>query len=343
MKFVGIDLAARPKRTSLCVVDWTSGPRIEELSSGIDDDRICGIAERVAALGIDSPFGWPEPFISFIRHANDRTTAPSFKTAELRMRGTDLWVRSHLADHQPKLPRPVQPLSVSTDKLGSVALRCVHLLERLAARKVARTRIYKVYPAASLAKWCLNGGGSYKRNTDASQEVRRIILQRLVDQGVDVGDFRHQLVTRHDDLDALISALTAALAYADKTVAPPPELADHAKLEGWIHIPRGSLDQLRALQFDQWRTTGRRTQISHPWVASMRPRFVRGKCALRALRVVGRSHPFNEARALCAGNGPSLQPSPYAAREPTLREVVATGPERTCRSARSGESIVLIV
>ena len=82
--------------------------------------------------------------------------------------------------------------------------------------------------------------------------------------------------------------------------------------------------------------------------ASMRPALCAREMAVRgrhqgALCARDRRGRFNEARALCAGNEPSLQPSPYAAREPTLREVVATGPERTCRSARSGESIVLIV
>ena len=196
----------------------------------------------------------PEPFISFFRHANDRTTAPSFKTRGAKdERDGSLGTVLTSPTTNPSHLGPSSHSASQPTNWAPLPLRCVHLLERLAARKVARTRIYEVYPAASLAKWCLNGGeilqAEHRRRLKKS---RRIILQRLVDQGVDVGDFRHQLVTRHDDLDALISALTAALAYADKTVAPPPELADHAKLEGWIHIPRFlRWTNLRALQFGQ--------------------------------------------------------------------------------------------
>ena len=70
---------------------------------------------------------------------------------------------------------------------------------------------------------------------------------------------------------------------------------------------------------------------------------MRGKLGAMYRAKSGLDCPFNEARALCAGNWPSLQPAPWAARKPPLREVVATGPERTFPCARFGESIVLII
>ena len=70
---------------------------------------------------------------------------------------------------------------------------------------------------------------------------------------------------------------------------------------------------------------------------------MRGKLRKRPTSIPRSRKPFNEARALCAGNWPSLQPAPPAARKPPMREVVANGPERTFPCARFGESIVLIV
>lgn len=59
-----------------------------------------------------------------------------------------------------------------------------------------------------------------------------------------------------DDLDALVSALTAALSYAGKTHPPPPHLEDLAASESWIHVPIGeTLPCLESLSFPNSRST----------------------------------------------------------------------------------------
>jgi predicted RNase H-like nuclease len=56
---------------------------------------------------------------------------------------------------------------------------------------------------------------------------------------------RHQCVEFDDCLDALICALTARAVEKHKTIPPPAELADEARLEGWIHLPEsGALSSL---------------------------------------------------------------------------------------------------
>lgn len=50
----GVDLAADPKRTALCAIDWSSGSI--ELSDGpVDDDAIVALAHRAPLSGWDVP------------------------------------------------------------------------------------------------------------------------------------------------------------------------------------------------------------------------------------------------------------------------------------------------
>ena len=59
----GVDLAADPKRTALCAIDWASGS--VELSDGpVDDDAIVTLAHRASLSGWDVPLGWPDAFVA---------------------------------------------------------------------------------------------------------------------------------------------------------------------------------------------------------------------------------------------------------------------------------------
>ena len=61
----GVDLAADPKRTALCAIDWASGS--VELSDGpVDDDAIVTLAHRASLSGWDVPLGWPDAFVAAI-------------------------------------------------------------------------------------------------------------------------------------------------------------------------------------------------------------------------------------------------------------------------------------
>ena len=58
-----MDLAADPKRTALCAIDWSSGSI--ELSDGpVDDDAIVALAHRAPLSGWDVPLGWPDAFVA---------------------------------------------------------------------------------------------------------------------------------------------------------------------------------------------------------------------------------------------------------------------------------------
>ncbi len=249
MRFVGVDLAAQPTKTSLCILDWRATPRVEAIQRPAADERIIRAAgSTVAAIGLDCPFGWPADFVSFIQLAHTSTTCTPLTKHEadhLKYRATDRWLRKQSF---PVSRKPVHPLSVAADKLGAVALRCVRLVQCLAAERGDRRTIYEVYPAASLARW-MSLGGSYKKATPASKALRRRIVDQLVEQGLDVGGFGETLVASDDDLDALVSALTAALAFAGRTDPPPPHLEQLSRSEGWIHVPSMTALGLEALNF----------------------------------------------------------------------------------------------
>ena len=155
MRFVGVDLAAQPERTSICIVDWKATAHVEAVNRPADDERIIRIASgNVVAIGIDSPFGWPEAFVSFVQQGLKHPQHMPLTRDEadrLKYRATDLWLRDKRlpASHN----RRVLPLSVSTDKLGAVALRCVRLVQCLESVTENGPTIYEVYPAASLARW----------------------------------------------------------------------------------------------------------------------------------------------------------------------------------------------
>ena len=252
MKFIGVDLAARSKKTSVCVLDWKTTPRVEAIYGPASDECILhATGDDVAAVGIDSPFGWPAPFVSFVQpDQSSRRPCPlsDAEADELKYRSTDLWVR----DHFRRRGKSVRPLSVATDKLGAVALRCVRLVQCLTADHGGHSAIYEVYPAASLHHW-LPLDSSYKSRSNVkcaakSKAVRKCIIERL-EQYVDISACGERLVDNDDDLDALVSALTAALAFQGRTHPPPPQLADLAYSEGWIHIPSGPLCDLALLAF----------------------------------------------------------------------------------------------
>ena len=62
--------------------------------------------------------------------------------------------------------------------------------------------------------------GSYKASSSDKQAAtanRRRIVDLFVCHGLDVSTFGETLTNSDDDLDALVSALTAALSYAGKT------------------------------------------------------------------------------------------------------------------------------
>lgn len=244
MRVVGVDLASQPEKSSLCVVEWTAGqqPCVVELHRPADDDLIVDQAARADAIGLDCPLGWPSPFVDLVtaHHEGRPTLDQAAPPRDLRLRTTDQWIRQWI---------PRDPLSVSTDRLGVVALRGVGIVERIAgpgADRSGAAGIYEAYPGGSLAVWGLTATGYKTADAIATRQAIVDELARHVDIPAD-GPSPIDLATNADDLDAAITAIVTLLAHLGATTSAPSEFVDIAMKEGWIHVPTIPLDAVTAL------------------------------------------------------------------------------------------------
>lgn len=136
------------------------------------------------------------------------------------------------------------PLSVSADRIGSVAMRCAVLLAELSRRgqpvdRAGTGKVAEVYPAASLKVWGLTHGG-YKNPRQPHKLAE--LFDELSAQApyLQIEAVAAQCRVRHDAADALIAALAARAAHLGLTLAPRnPAEAAAARTEGWVAIPRG--------------------------------------------------------------------------------------------------------
>lgn len=231
MRTVGVDLSARPRRTAACVIDWSGKRAVVHAPVLRCTDET--LLELLTALGeedragVDCPFGWPVAFVeAMAAHAAPHPDWPGRDTEgdedlrALRYRRTDLLA----ARHAPRLP-----LSVSFDKLGSVAARWARLQARLArlGHPVDRTgagRVAEVYPAAARHRWGLTLG-TVAELTAAAPWLH------IPDAA------RRTYAADRDAYDALIASLAARAIAVGRTAWPTAEDAATARTEGWIHIP----------------------------------------------------------------------------------------------------------
>lgn len=238
MLLCGVDLAADESRTSLCRIEWdqTDGLKVIEVVERASNAAIKDAYKKSDATGIDCPFGWPNEFLGFLQcHAegNDPSaeTATILQRERFQYRLTDLFVKQETG---------LRPLSVSTDKLGVVALRCAGVIGDLTRAKFDRSgsqNLYEVYPAASLAKWGIATPTRGYKDGKNGVANRVLILDALESAaGFDLGCDRSLFSDSHDNLDALLSALTAGLAKQGQTTAPAGD-EEVIRAEGWIHLP----------------------------------------------------------------------------------------------------------
>jgi hypothetical protein len=266
---MGIDLAAQPENTAVCLLAWPGGepPELLMLDRGrseegclLDDRWLADTAGGLRAehpgkptkVGIDDPFGWPVPFLDALAAHRDGPLWPlpiEESTLDLRYRETDKVVQRLTSTGR-------RPLSISADRIAIPAMRCAailaHIAERTDAREVARDGsglCSEVYPDPALRFWTDDGeaglaGTSYKRppNSAARVRLRDALLAQLP-----IVDPRRRLdlVEREDDyLDALVCALVARAAELGLTHRPDPAQRELALVEGWIHIPSEPLAAL---------------------------------------------------------------------------------------------------
>ncbi|MEO0495006.1 MAG: DUF429 domain-containing protein [Actinomycetota bacterium] len=234
MRLLGVDLASQPKNTSAAVLD---GATLVHLTSEADDKTIIELAATCSVVGIDAPLGWPDAFIDVVTAHHRGDPVPAAAPQELQLRRTDLVIAELTGK---------RPLSVSTDRIGVVALRAIRLLEHLAGAGADRSgaaSVYETYPGGAVAHWALVDR-SYKR-TD-SQPERAAIVTALAAH-LDLGGFAEQMVASDDDLDAVLCAAIVGLSVAGRTHRPADADRDRASREGWIHVPAGPIEDLTVL------------------------------------------------------------------------------------------------
>ena len=248
---IGIDLSAQPERTAAVLVEWSpaGGGRVPDggVSHPLADEEIIALLEANphARAGIDAPFGWPVRFRRALDGwENDGRWPGDAETRRLRFRETDLFVRDVVGWY---------PLSVSTDRIGVAAFRCVRLLAAVAGTDgISRVggRVMEVYPAAALAQWA---GGMphrrYKGSDEAARAQRGRILRDLTRRArLELTDaVRERCLAVDHCLDGLICALIARAGALDGGTVQPVGRREVLDREGWIEIPTpDSLDALAA-------------------------------------------------------------------------------------------------
>jgi hypothetical protein len=240
VRTLGVDLASQVESTAICLIEW--GPEtaaVKDVVVGVDDDEILRAHGGTDATGIDSPFGWPDPFRSMLAgQAPPRAWTTGLRD-ELRFRRTDHRVRQVIGRW---------PLSVSSDLIAVPAMRCHLLLRRMAVDdRGGDGRVFEVYPAGSLAMWGFESRG-YKRSSGRSGLRKLLGDVRAQLPWISIGRPEDEALLRRSDdaFDAFVASLTARAAFLGLTLTPPPEHTEIARREGWIALPRrDSLDLLR--------------------------------------------------------------------------------------------------
>lgn len=265
----GIDLASQPRKTAACMIEWDHGRgRVCCPGEGVTDRDIIGQVgqEYVSSVAIDAPFGWPSTFrdaVNGFHGAASWPDSPGEQAAQelMRLRVTDRAV------HEETM---LTPLSVSSDRIAIVAMRCARLLSTL-WRQPGRVQdraglngIAEVYPAAALVQWGLSqragvaDPGTYKGNDPAARIRRGRIFDAIANATHGWLEMHEKVrivcIANDDCLDALICALIARAVELGRVlpVADPQAAAD----EGWIRLPLK--EPLSALQpADERRPPGR--------------------------------------------------------------------------------------
>ena len=208
---------------------------------------------EVTKVGIDDPFGWPEPFLDALSSYHRGSGWPSGidePRDAFRLRETDRLVHERTDKW---------PLSVAADRIAIPAMRCAVLLTEIGRRRGVETvardgsgLCCEVYPDPALRLWTKGSqadlrGASYKGpdNADRRRRLLAALLELLPLR--DEGGLLFRVALEDDFLDALVCALVARAAELGLTRFPEGERQTSlAATEGWIHLPDGPLHDLVA-------------------------------------------------------------------------------------------------
>lgn len=240
---VGVDLAAEAKKTAVARIAWLSGRAlVESVQVGQRDGDILTAVDGAEKVGVDCPFGWPEPFIDFVTAHRDRAPLRPADLAgrrQLAYRLTDQFVIDQGWG---------RPLSVSADLIGHAAMRAAGLLAAIEAAGYDADRagdglVVESYPAAALRQWGMPAT-QYKGLTGSVRRAEIVDRLRTDFDGLELGD-QEELCRRSDDaLDAVVCALIARAACIGAVTWPTPEQRVRAQSEGWIVVPTCGLSDL---------------------------------------------------------------------------------------------------
>jgi predicted nuclease with RNAse H fold len=240
---LGIDLAAEPKSTAGCTIEWLDGKAsVRWVATGLLDEEILSRARAATIVGIDAPFGWPTYFVDAItaHHAGQQWPVAHWDKVSrrrLRLRATDERVH-HVTG--------ITPLSVSSDALAIPATRCALLIDRLGVQdRSGDGRVQEVYPAAALHAWGLRWKG-YKGRQNAAALADAFASLRKRAPWIAISREDAEMCAECDHVfDALVASLVARAAALGLTIRPTADEVPLARVEGWIALP--STDSLEAL------------------------------------------------------------------------------------------------
>jgi predicted nuclease with RNAse H fold len=248
MRTLGVDLAAAAKKTAVAVIEWADGAaRLAQLSLGVGDEEIVRLFGTSDMTGIDCPLGWPDAFLPFIAGHLSFDAHPVLDHDGIEgrrllvYRDTDRFVTGQTG---------LIPLSVSADRLAHPAMRCAVIQAKIAQEHGPQARdgsgrLAEVYPAASLKLWGLPTRG-YKGRGAPETERLTVALAALSAAApwLDLAGHDDRLAASDDMFDALIASLTGRAVALGRTLRPDDGHAGAARTEGWIHLPRGGLQEL---------------------------------------------------------------------------------------------------
>lgn len=239
---IGIDLATQPNKTAICSIVWSPDHATVSFDNDKSDQHIVELIASATKVGLDCPLGWPEAFVQAITAHSQMAPWPGRDLDPEEFRRTLMRRETDREVHSSGRP----PLSVSTDRIGIVAMRFADIADALARRGYPVERsgsgvLAEVYPAAALRAWGF-ADRHYKKK-DQQHAVAALVDAFMVQMPwLRFVDAQAEVACRnsHDALDAMICALVARAVSQGCTQWPTTDEAQRlASIEGWIHVPSG--------------------------------------------------------------------------------------------------------
>jgi predicted nuclease with RNAse H fold len=243
MVTLGIDLAAEPKATAGCEIEWLDDRAVVRwVSTGLRDDDLLQRAKRASLVGIDAPFGWPTFFVDAITAHHTGRPWPIAEWEQMSRRR----LRLRVTDERVHAETGITPLSVSSDMIAIPATRCALIIDRLGVKdRSGDGRVQEVYPAAALKLWGLpHRGYKGRENAAALVDLFAALREQIPWLAIAENEARECAGCDHA-FDALVASLIARAAALGLTMRPTAEELPAACVEGWIALPsKGSLKVL---------------------------------------------------------------------------------------------------